>query len=236
MYRQYIHWCMTFPWGNVNAMSRRRFENLDAERQARLFDSAAQEFAAHGYDGASLNRILEKSGMGKSSFYYYFDDKADVFTTLIERSLAVLFREVGGFEPDELTAENYWKTFEELYGRAAAVVNQNEWLVRFGGMFYQLRANPKEGSVTGRLFQVARTWVTVIVTRGQALGVVRSDLPQSLLIDAAMALLESLDRWVVAHWTDLSPDEKARMPHEHIQLFRRLLTAEPTIGVGFRPA
>ena len=201
----------------------RRLENLDPDRQRRLFDSAAQEFGAHGYDGASLNRILEKSGMSKSSLYYYFDDKADLFTTLIERSLTFLFKEIGGLDPDALTAGTYWSTFEALYRRSIAVVDRNAWLVRFGGMFYQLRGNPKEGSATGRLFRAVRGWVEVIIARGQTLGVVRTDLPRSLLIDCTMALVESLDRWVVTHWTALSEDEKGRMPHDHIQLFRRLL-------------
>lgn len=101
----------------------RRLENLEPERQKRLFETAAEEFAAHGFDGASLNRILEKSGMSKSSLYYYFDDKADLFVTLIERSMAVLFREIGGFDPATLDAEGFWARFEDLYRRAIA----REW-------------------------------------------------------------------------------------------------------------
>lgn len=207
-------------------MSRRRFENLDAERQKRLFESAAEEFAAHGFDGASLNRILDKSGMSKSSLYYYFDDKADLFTTLIERSLAVLFREIGGFDVDALNAETYWTTFEELYRRAVVVVGRNAWLVQFGGMFYRLRGDASRGSATGRVFQTARGWVALIIERGQALGVVRTDLPQSLLIDSTMSLLESLDRWVVRHWSELDATEKEAMPEKHIAMFRRLLSAD----------
>ncbi|MBS0248977.1 MAG: TetR/AcrR family transcriptional regulator [Proteobacteria bacterium] len=204
----------------------RRLEKLDAERQRRLFESAAAEFAAHGFDGASLNRILEKSGMSKSSLYYYFDDKADLFTTLIERSMAVLFKEIGGFDPDVLTTDTFWSTFEELYRRAIAVIDKNGWLVQFGGMFYRLRGDPKQGSATGRIFQAARNWVTLIVERGQALGVVRSDLPQSLLIDSTMSLLETLDRWVVAHWGELAAADKDAMPNKHIALFRNLLSAD----------
>ncbi len=209
-----------------------RLEKLDAERQRRLFESAAAEFAAHGFDGASLNRILEKSGMSKSSLYYYFDDKADLFTTLIERSMAVLFREIGGFDPQALTAETFWDTFEELYRRAIVVVGKNAWLVQFGGMFYRLRGDPGKGSATGRIFQAARNWVTIIIERGQALGEVRTDLPQSLLIDSTMSLLESLDRWVVAHWSELAADAKESMPRTHIALFRRLLSAEAARAVS----
>lgn len=214
--------------GYGQGVSRRRLENLDGDRQRRLFEAAAEEFAAHGFDGASLNRILEKSGMGKSSLYYYFEDKADLFVTLIERSIAVLFREIGGFEPDALTADTFWSTFEDLYARAVAVISKNAWLVQFGGMFYRLRADPREGHATGRVFQAARGWVTSIITRGQDLGVVRNDLPQSLLIDATMSLLESLDRWVVTHWNKLDAPARQQLPSKHIELFRRLLSADAT--------
>lgn len=207
-------------------MSSRRLDKLDASRQQRLFDCAAQEFAAHGFDGASLNRILETSGMSKSSLYYYFEDKADLFTTLVERSIAILMREIGGLDLDALTTDNYWSTFVDLYGRGIEVTEKNAWLVRFGNMFYQLRSNPKNGSATNRLFQGARGWVEKIITRGQTLGVVRADIPLSLLVDTTMALLESLDRWVVAHWSDLGGEEKARLPDTHIELFRRLLSCQ----------
>ena len=205
-------------------MSRNRLENLDPERQRALFEAAAEEFAAKGFDGASLNRILERTGMSKSSLYYYFDDKSDLFVTLVERSMAILFRHIGHFDPEELTAENFWSDFERRYGKAIDFVSGNGWLVHFGAMFYGLRGDPKRGAATGRLFQAARHWLEIILRRGQALGVVRSDLPETLLIDSAMGLCESLDRWVVAHWNELSPAERDALPEEHIGLFRDLLS------------
>jgi len=204
-------------------MSRPRFEKLDAERQKRLFESTAKEFAAHGFDGASLNLILEQSGMSKSSLYYYFDDKADLFTTMIERAIAVFFKEIGSFDPDALTAENFWSSHEDLYRRSVEVARKNAWLMQFGGMFYRLRGESKNGSATGRVFNAARQWVSKILTRGQAVGVVRTDIPQTLLVDVTMALLESLDRWVVAHWTQLEKQEIDELPSKHIELLRRLL-------------
>lgn len=219
-------------------MSRPRFENLDPERQKTLFEAAAEEFTAKGFDGASLNRILEKSGMSKSSLYYYFDDKADLFTTLVERSMAVLLRQIGAFDPAELTAETYWTEFEIRYRKLIAIVSGNGWLVKLGGMFYSLRADPKRGASTGRIFQVVRHWVGSLIARGQELGVVRSDLPDSLLVDSAMGLLESLDRWVVAHWTELTEADRAALPAAHIGMFRDLLAVrrgEGPVAAG-RPA
>ena len=65
-------------------MVHERFDNLDAEKQERLFEAAADEFASHGFDGASLNRIIDRAGMSKGSLYYYFNDKNDLFATVIE--------------------------------------------------------------------------------------------------------------------------------------------------------
>lgn len=204
-------------------MSRPRFENLDPERQRILFEVASQEFAAHGFDGASLNRILEKTGMSKSSLYYYFDDKADLFTTLIERTMSVLMKRLGDFDPEELTAQSFWSAFEERYEKAVALVSGNGWLIKFGGMFYGLRADAKHGAPTGRVFETARRWVEIVIVRGQSLGVIRQDIPNSLLIDSTMGLFESLDRWVVAHWDDLTDEERRALPATHIGLFRDLL-------------
>lgn len=206
-------------------LSRQRLENLDPERQKTLFEAAAEEFAANGFDGASLNQILAKSGMSKSSLYYYFDDKADLFTTLVERTISILFKQIGDFDPANLTAETYWSEFEARYAKLISIVNGNGWLVRFGGMFYALRSDPKQSAPTNRIFHAARHWVEAIIARGQELGVVRSDLPNTLLVDSAMALLESLDRWVVTHWREITEAERTALPKAHIDMFRDLLAA-----------
>ena len=186
-------------------------------------DSAADEFAAKGFEAASLNRILERSGMSKSSLYYYFDDKADLFSTLVERSMALLFRQVGHFDVEGLTQETYWSECEAFYARCLAIAGSDAWYVKLGRMFYQLRADPKKGAPTQRTFDMARRWLGLLLARGQALGAVRTDLPTNLLIDCAMGMGEALDRWVVENWSALDDEAKARMPREHIDLFRRLL-------------
>ena len=204
-------------------MSRNRLENLDPEKQRVLFEAAGAEFAAHGFDSASLNRILEKSGIGKSTLYYYFDDKADLFTTMVERAIALLFRQIGSFDPEALTAEAFWLELEGRYSKAVTIVNANNWLVRFGHIFYALRGQPKTSAATNRLFQSVRQWVGRLIARGQDIGVVRSDLPESLLIDLTMGLLETLDHWVVGHWSELLLSQREAMPAEHMALLRELL-------------
>ncbi len=210
-------------------MSRPRFEKLDPERQERLFESAAEEFGEKGYDAASLNRILERSGMSKSSLYYYFDDKADLFTTVLERALAFLFKEIGGFDPAKLTAETFWSEFVTLYRRAIKFSTKRTWYLKLGRVFYRLHDTAKQGSPTGHMFDAARHWLGTIIARGQVLGVIRNDLPTPLLIGCAMGIGEALDRWAIAYWDKFEEDELLQMAEEHIDLFRRLL-APPVTG------
>ena len=204
-------------------MSRPRFDNLDPEKQQRLIDSAAEEFATRGYEGASLNRILEQAGMSKSSLYYYFDDKADLFTTLVDRSLGFLFREVGGFDDSKLTSENFWDEMDALTVRVITLGNSNAWYVKLGRMFYRLRSDAAHSAPTERSFAAARRWLTDMLRKGQALGAVRTDLPETLMVDAAMGLGEALDIWVLKHWDELPEDARLRMAHGQVGLFRRLL-------------
>jgi AcrR family transcriptional regulator len=207
-------------------MSHKRFENLDPQRQQRLFDAAAEEFGDEGYEAASLNRILDKSGMSKSSLYYYFDNKADLFTTMIERSIAALFREIGGFDLDALTAGTFWSEIDSLFQRAVVVTNERPWYVKLGRLFYWLRGSPKESAPTGRMFNAARTWTGMLIKRGQELGVVRTDLPISLLTESIMGLGEAVDRWIVEHWSELNEAERIDTAKNLIELFQRLASAQ----------
>ena len=61
-------------------MPRPRFQKLAEEKRHHLLETAAKAFAAHGYEGASLNQILEQAGISKGATYYYFDDKARKYT------------------------------------------------------------------------------------------------------------------------------------------------------------
>ena len=86
-------------------MARSRFENLDRDKQEAILQVAAEEFAERGYEGASINRIIERSGMSKGSVYYYFEDKADLFATTLERSIQRIMDEIGWFSLEVLGPE-----------------------------------------------------------------------------------------------------------------------------------
>ncbi len=77
-------------------MPKTTFFNLPQEKQSRLLTIAAKEFAAHPYDAASISKIVRQAGIAKGSFYQYFEDKQDLYQTLVksgtEAKLALLER------------------------------------------------------------------------------------------------------------------------------------------------
>jgi AcrR family transcriptional regulator len=208
---------------------RKRLERLDPEKRERLFDAAAEEFAEHGYDRASLNRILRQAGVGKSSMYYYFEDKADLFSATAERVVGMVMAQIGGFSLEELTRENFWERFTEMARSGVEYFSAHGWSVRFARLFYRLRSQAAGG--TGRVFSLIRWWTERTVVRGQELGAVRTDLPLSFVVEAVLALGEAMDRWTLDHWDELSAEERIEESEKQMDLFRRMLEP-PAEGAG----
>ncbi len=62
------------------------FHNLPDGKRTRVLDAAVSEFAAHPYDAASLTNIARQAKVAIGSLYQYFEDKQDLYRTLIELS------------------------------------------------------------------------------------------------------------------------------------------------------
>ena len=78
-------------------MPRPRFEKLSPEKREQILETSAKEFAANGYEGASLNQILAKAGISKGAAYYYFDNKADLYVTTTHTHYAIELIRTAGF-------------------------------------------------------------------------------------------------------------------------------------------
>ena len=80
-------------------MVRPRFAKLPPTQQQAILGAALEEFAAHGFHDASLNRVIDAAGISKGSMYYYFDGKEDLYIHVARVELERLFARLGPF-PD----------------------------------------------------------------------------------------------------------------------------------------
>ncbi len=97
-------------------MVRPRFTKLPQKQQQAILQAALDEFAAHGFHGASLNRMIEEAGISKGTMYYYFDGKEDLYAYVARTGLAGLFDRVGPLpELDRGGADEFWSVLEGYY-------------------------------------------------------------------------------------------------------------------------
>jgi AcrR family transcriptional regulator len=195
-----------------------RFARLAPERQQRMLEAAADEFAEHGYDAASTNRIAPAAGVSKGSVYYYFEDKADLYATVLRRGFADLAEQLGDLGPVE-TPEDFWRELIALSHQAFALFAQDERLASLGRAFYTGPAGPEFADLVAGV----HGWVGRTLDQGRKVGAVREDLPTDLLAVSLTSLGMGVDRWFVEHWDSLAPERVASLEASLLGLFRSLL-------------
>lgn len=63
------------------------FQNLNPEKQERVLSVALDEFANHGFQGASVNRMVKTLGIAKGSLFQYFGNKQGMFEQVFARGV-----------------------------------------------------------------------------------------------------------------------------------------------------
>jgi AcrR family transcriptional regulator len=200
-----------------------RFQKLPIEKRERLIEVAAHEFAMHGFDDASMNRILEAVQMSKGAAYYYFEDKVDLFFTVLQYCNERLKLFDLELDPATLTAESFWPTFAELHRQPLLRSFEQPWLfaaVRAGEHLSPAALQREPLATFGR--QV-KTWLLSIVKRGQELGVIRTDMSEDLIFAWLEALDDASDHWLLAHWPHLDREAIARNSDQTVDAMRRAL-------------
>ena len=196
---------------------------LTAARRLRLFQTASGEFAANGFNQASLNRIISAVGMSKSSFYHYFTDKTDLFEQVLKGLIAPLLGGVAAIDIDTLTEKNFWQTILYLTQGMAGEANNNPDLKMAGRMFYRSYDNPEERALVAPEMAVLSGWILQLIRRGQQLGLIRDDLPADFLLDMVLALGLATDRWMLGQWDDLQAEDRMAMNKKIMELFLGML-------------
>jgi AcrR family transcriptional regulator len=206
-------------------MPRPRFAKLPAAKRERILEAAAKEFVAHGYEAASLNRILDEAGISKGAAYYYFDDKADLYaTTTLHYSQELL--DDTFYDPARFTTQNYWDEIAALYKRQFTSYAERPWVFGLAKAGGSLSAEMLAQGPLADLWEQAQFLLVKLLEHGRELGVIRTDLPEELVLSLVIAVDDAHDRWLFAHWSQLSPADLEQAATRIADTLRRLLTPE----------
>jgi AcrR family transcriptional regulator len=202
-------------------LARHPFQQLAPERQDEILHLAGLEFARSGFQGTSYNQLLERLHLGKSSAYYYFDDKRDLFLTVIERCYAAYFASVARLEGPR-SSEAFWP-FVHL-----ASVRAFEFMIDDPTAAGLMQCVHRERSLLGELLSVSllasmNDFYEQLIVEGQRLGAVRSDIPQALLVDMVRNLSMTVDHWFIREGQALQNAAAAPRAEEAASLFTDLV-------------
>ncbi|GEL19225.1 hypothetical protein PA7_30620 [Pseudonocardia asaccharolytica DSM 44247 = NBRC 16224] len=197
------------------------------ERWRELLEAAAAEFAAHGYEQASLNRIIRACRMSKSSFYYYVESKEKLFDIVVDEIAGALARALDVPSPEEFAAGDFWDHVEQLLDRLVTLSEREPAFTDVGRMFHLPGAPVGKDSALTRSVAAAQDWLERTLAAARSAGAVRADLPLSLQLQVAAAIIRAFDEWTLRNRDQLSPDELGQLVHAQLDALKRLLaTAE----------
>jgi len=202
-------------------MPRPRFDKLPPEKRERILEAAAQAFATSGFEGASLNQILDAAGISKGAAYYYFDDKADLFTSVVVHYFGVFFEQ----PPEHVagaTAERFWEELAHYYRGAMKQLADRPWILGLARALWRLPPELRGSGPLQQLFDTGQAWLQQLVQRGRAIGAIRTDLPEDLLVAWLGGLDLVTDQWIADHLDRFDDDAIDSFTHLAIDTLHRL--------------
>ncbi len=173
---------------------------------------AAEEFARSGFHGTSYNQLLRRLQLGKSSAYYYFADKRDLFLTALQHCYLSYFDAMKQLARPA-SAAVFWQYILEATRIGYTIMLEDPT------SGHMLQCMQRERALLGELVSTELLasidgFYRDVIGRGQRLGAVRVDLPQELLVSVVRDMAMSFDRWFIVGRdgpSAIDPDEAARL-------------------------
>ncbi|EST36550.1 TetR family transcriptional regulator [Streptomyces sp. IMTB 2501] len=176
------------------------------ERREELLATAAEVFAAQGYNATTVRKIADAAGMLAGSLYYHFDSKESMLDEILSTFLDELWARydavlASGLGPRETLEALVTESFREIdRHRAAVAIYQKE--------SKHLLDQPRFRYLTDSQARFEKAWLGTL-ERGVAAQVFRADLDIRLTY---RFLRDTV--WVAASWYrpggQHSPEEIAR--------------------------
>ena len=175
-------------------MPRPRFYRLEMPRQASILDAAAREFGERGFEAASYNRIIERAGLSKGAMYYYFDDKQDLYVTVLTESIESFLGSMM-HATEYQQADGFWDGMNAMWRRGLLFLATNPRAAMVSRSFMSAPRSLDDFPAIRELYERANRWMEGLVAAGQSVQAVRTDLPRDMMVKAVFAVAESMNEY-----------------------------------------
>jgi len=174
-------------------------------RDEEILNAAARLFSERGYDGTSVQNIVDELGLLKGSLYHYIGSKEDLLFAIIERAHAPYLSNLERCKGLKAGTVETLHTFAEEHARIAG--ENVVWATVYNQDFKSLTTSRRESILAQR--REYKRFFTALVTKAQEEGLIPPDVPVNLTSVAVLTTLTSMHRWFRPDG-ELSTDEAAR--------------------------
>jgi AcrR family transcriptional regulator len=209
-------------------MTTKRFENLDPERRKKILEAAQEDFIRSGYEGASLNTIAREAGISKGSLYYYFEDKVDLYLTVLQKNVDDILEELGDFGIGQFS-DDFWGNLEKYMRKAIKIAKERPELFTLTRGLINLYYSPNRTDRVIKFFNYSKNIFAKILKHGLDKGVIRTDVPFGLLVNMIHGFHEAFDHWVLDHIEEISEDEYERLMRIFLNILKDISSAKPSL-------
>nr|WP_300006272.1 TetR/AcrR family transcriptional regulator [Tissierella sp.] len=184
------------------------------EKRNEILDAAEILFTAKGYEKCSVNNILEKVGIAKGTFYYYFKSKEEVLDSIIDRVTQMVFKRVEAIAEDKNLSSKE-KLIKAILSMRVESDRDNDFMTRI---------HKPENALTHqkslRLMLVTITPILdKIVEEGISRGSFKSDFPKQYLQIFLTSTMTLLDDGIFK----TSPQEQQKIIRALVSLLEKML-------------
>ncbi|HMO23287.1 MAG TPA: TetR/AcrR family transcriptional regulator, partial [Candidatus Melainabacteria bacterium] len=181
---------------------------------------ASEEFAAHGFENASYNAIIEKCKLSKGVMYYYFDDKLDLFQTILSEANQSYLEYIGHWKSCS-NKDEFWAQIKEIFYQSMAFFEEDPRAARLVAM------SMKHPEILSRTYEqleaISSSWFIRVISEGQELGAVRDDIPMDYLLRLIFGMGQASDQWMLSKWQESSLSDLMKDAELVFKIFREFL-------------
>lgn len=207
------------------------FENLPDDKRGRVLDAAIEEFAEHGFAGASMNRLSARLGIAKGSIFQYFGTKEGLFSYAFGRAVD-LFKGPLKAAREASRSRGFFEVVEQSLLAGVGFIAEHPSIYRIYLKMLHHEGVPLRERFLVEVRAASARYFRPLVEQAMSRGELRADLDPDLAVYLLDAVLDRfLQSLVVSHLdagSGLYGADRAqveRRAREIVDLLRRGLSA-----------
>jgi TetR/AcrR family transcriptional regulator len=164
------------------------FQKLSAEKQERITRVALEEFSQKGYQGTSINVLVQRLGIAKGSIFQYFGDKKGLFYFVFSQAMHRV-KDYLRTVRDQTVDEDVFSRLEKTMRAGVRFINKHPGLYALYLKMMFESSIPMRNDILRSLRENSLDYLKSLLEEGRERGELRPDLDLdqiSFILDAVM--------------------------------------------------